>query len=149
MSKLGRIKNKLRTYWYKKQFLHFGKGACILGKIFVLPPKNVSLGDFSFLNEGVYLNAREKITIGSYVHISPFCIINTGKLDYTKKFSERSHIAEPVIIEDGVWIGSGVIINPGVIIGKNSVVGSGAVVTKNIPPNSLAVGVPAKVVREI
>ena len=52
-------------------------------------------------------------------------------------------------IGDGCWIGGGVIILPGVTIGEGCVIGAGSVVTKNIPANSLAVGNPCRVIREI
>jgi acetyltransferase-like isoleucine patch superfamily enzyme len=52
-----------------------------------------------------------------------------------------------VIIEDNVWIGDMVSIMPGVKIGQGSIIGSNAIVTKNIPPFSIAVGVPAKVIK--
>ena len=55
--------------------------------------------------------------------------------------------AQPVKIEDGVWIGGGAIILPGVTIGRNAVIGAGAVVTKDIPANAVAVGSPARVIR--
>lgn len=55
----------------------------------------------------------------------------------------------PVRIEENVWVGAGVIILPGVTIGKNSVSGAGSVVTKDIPANVVAMGVPCRVVREI
>ena len=55
----------------------------------------------------------------------------------------------PVRIEENVWVGAGVIILPGVTIGKNSVIGAGSVVTKDIPANVVAMGVPCRVVREI
>lgn len=57
--------------------------------------------------------------------------------------------AQPVKIEDNVWIGGGVIILPGVTIGENSVIGAGSVVTKSIPTNSVAVGNPCKIIRTI
>ncbi|OHB58918.1 MAG: hypothetical protein A2Y12_17715 [Planctomycetes bacterium GWF2_42_9] len=53
-----------------------------------------------------------------------------------------------VQIEDEVWLGEGVCVMPNVTIGKHSVIGSNAVVTKNIPPYSVAVGIPAKVIRQ-
>ena len=56
-------------------------------------------------------------------------------------------VADPITIGDNVWLGARVIVLPGVTIGENSVVGVGSVVTRDIPPSSLAVGVPAKVVR--
>ena len=61
----------------------------------------------------------------------------------TQGFSDLA----PVIIEDDVWIGARAIILPGVIIGKGSVIGAGAVVAKSIPPYSVAVGNPARVVK--
>ena len=61
----------------------------------------------------------------------------------------QQQFSQPVIIEDGVWLGTGVIINPGVTIGKNSVIGAGSVVNRSIPANVVAVGVPCRVLREI
>ena len=55
----------------------------------------------------------------------------------------------PVIIEDNVWIGEGVAIMPGVIIGENSIIATNSVVTKDIPPNSVAAGIPARVIKTI
>ncbi|MBN6777527.1 hypothetical protein JRG19_03045 [Pseudoclavibacter alba] len=56
---------------------------------------------------------------------------------------------EPITIEDGCWLGGGVIVCPGVTIGRRSVIGAGAVVTRDIPPFSLAVGNPARVIRAL
>ncbi|KAE8764841.1 maltose acetyltransferase domain-containing protein [Georgenia thermotolerans] len=57
--------------------------------------------------------------------------------------------AEPITIGDNVWLGGGVIVCPGVKIGENTVVGAGAVVTKDLPANVVAVGNPAKVIRQL
>jgi acetyltransferase-like isoleucine patch superfamily enzyme len=56
---------------------------------------------------------------------------------------------EPVILEDNVWIGAGTTILKGTCIGENSIIGAGSVVTKDIPPNSIAAGNPAKVIKHI
>ncbi|MCC6454727.1 MAG: acyltransferase [Caldilineaceae bacterium] len=53
-----------------------------------------------------------------------------------------------IVIEDDVWLGAQVCVMDGVVIGKGAIVGAGAVVTKDVPPNSLAVGVPARVIRQ-
>jgi maltose O-acetyltransferase len=55
----------------------------------------------------------------------------------------------PITLADNVWLGGGVIVCPGVTIGEDTVVGAGAVVTKNLPAGVVAVGVPARVLREI
>lgn len=55
----------------------------------------------------------------------------------------------PIIIEDNVWIGENVCIMPGTRIGKNSIIGALSVVTKDIPPYSVAVGTPAKVIKTL
>jgi maltose O-acetyltransferase len=57
--------------------------------------------------------------------------------------------ARPITVGDNVWLGGGVIVLPGVSIGANTVVGAGAVVTRDLPPNVLAVGVPARSVRSL
>ena len=102
-----------------------------------------------------------KITIGSHVLIASNVQIYTAT--HPIELSERlipgwtpdqaayfcRTYALPVTIEDGCWIGGGVIILPGVTIGKGCVIGAGSVVTKNIPADSLAVGNPCRVIREI
>jgi maltose O-acetyltransferase len=147
--KTNQLVCKLRDVHCKKSFSTFGDRSRILGRIKVYSPENIYLGHDTSINEGVILNARTKLTIGSHVHISPGVIINTGSLDYEKKGAERKHVAHAVTISDGVWLGSGCIINPGVTIGENTVIGAGAVVTKDIPPNCVAVGIPARVMKEI
>ncbi|MCX7595635.1 MAG: acyltransferase, partial [Fischerella sp.] len=61
--------------------------------------------------------------------------------------AEQGVTCKGIIIEDDCWLGHGVTVLDGVTIGKGSVIGAGAVVTKDIPPYSVAVGIPAKVVK--
>lgn len=62
---------------------------------------------------------------------------------------DKLEAAQPITLGDNVWLGGGVIVCPGVTIGDNSVIGAGSVVTKDIPANVVAVGNPARVLREI
>lgn len=109
------------------------------------------------IGEGVYIGYDvifdrihpDCITIGDYAEIGDRCIISAhsrGSLPLRDKYPRT---VEPVKIGRGAWIAPGCIIIQGVEIGENSVIGTGAVVTKSIPPNSLAVGVPAKVVKKL
>lgn len=61
----------------------------------------------------------------------------------------EDRLGAPIILEDNVWIGTRAIILKGVTIGEGAVIGAGAVVTRSIPSTTLAVGVPAKVIRQI
>ena len=68
--------------------------------------------------------------------------------DPTVPYREQGHVTAPVVIGRNVWLGSRSSSRRGVRIGDNAVVGAGAVVTQGHPANSLAVGIPARVVRE-
>lgn len=138
------------NFYYKNIFKSFGKKARIYGKIHIIKPENIFLGENSTLNEGCVLNAREKIQIGKNVHISAYSFLLTAGLEKNLNTQQnRDHFAAQIIIEDGVWIGAQAIILPGVRIGKNSIIGAGAVVTKNVPQNVIMAGVPAKQIGKI
>ena len=123
--------------------------------------QHISIGNNVIININCTFVDCNKITIGNNVIIASNVQIYTAThpvnisdrlLDnwsYNNPHAFFNTYALPVTIEDNVWIGGGVIILPGVTIGKNSVIGAGSVVNKSIPPNSLAVGNPCKVIRKI
>lgn len=89
------------------------------------------------------------ITLGSNVHITggtKFITHDGGTLLYRKQIPDLE-ITKPIVVGNDVYIGNNVIILPGVTIGNNVVIGAGAVVSKDIPDNSVAVGVPARVIK--
>ncbi|RAP47120.1 MAG: acetyltransferase [Methanosphaera sp. rholeuAM6] len=112
--------------------------------------KNIFVGTNFFANYHVTILDVNEVHIGDNVMIGPNTLISTVGHPISPR-GRRDHIAvtEPVTIGDDVWIGGNVTILPGVTIGSNVVIGAGAVVTGDIPDNSLAVGVPAKVIKEI
>ncbi len=138
---------KIRSNYWSIIFPNKPKNLRVLGKIYVERPYNVYLGKSVSLNHGCYLNARCNIYIGDACHLSPFVMINAGQLDLNN--SERLHISKEVKIGNRVWIATNAIINPGVTIGDDCVIGAGAVVTRNLPPNTLCVGVPAKPIKKL
>lgn len=92
-----------------------------------------------------------RISIGNSIDIGSSCHFSASSYDYSQKDrlpSSQRVETEGIILEDMAWIGAGVIILDGVTIGAKSIVGAGSVVTDSIPPHKIAVGSPAKVIRD-
>ena len=100
--------------------------------------------DFSY---GVFLEEHfpECITIHDNVDLGPCVIIVAHDSSYKCVSSEKNLVTKKVIIEQNVYIGAGSVILPGVRIGHHSLIGAGSVVSRDIPPNSVAFGNPARV----
>ncbi|MGP3973901.1 sugar O-acetyltransferase [Streptomyces sp. 8N114] len=110
----------------------------------------ISIGAGTFINFGAVFLDAAPITIGRDVQIGP----NVQLLTPTHEMDAERRRAGwekgvPITIGDNVWLGGGVIVCPGVTIGPDTVVGAGTVVTKDLPAGVLAVGNPARVVREL
>ena len=123
------------------------KSKSIADGVIIYFPWKVAIGNNSTLNQGVIIDGFGGVVIGEGVRIASNTVINTTDHafeDVDTFIYQQGFICAQVIIEDDVWIGSNCCINKGVTIGKGSVIGSGSVVTKDIPPYSIAVGVPAK-----
>lgn len=111
---------------------------------------NTIVGDNFFLNVNCKLMDSGKITIGNNVFIAPnVCLITEEHAMNVDQRLIGLEYTYPVNIGDNVWICAGAIVMPGVTIGANSVIGAGSIVTKDIPPDSLAVGNPCKVIRSL
>lgn len=112
--------------------------------------KKISVGDNFLTNYHVTILDIREVMIGDNVMIGPNCLISTVNHPLSP-MGRRKHlgIAKPVKIGNDVWLGGNVCVMPGVTIGNNVVIGAGAVVTKDIPDNSLAVGSPARIIRQL
>ena len=110
--------------------------------------KNITLGRRVFINSGCRFQDQGGITIGDDCLIGHNVVIAT--LNHDMRPSRRADlIPHPVVIGRNVWLGANVTVLPGVTIGGDAVVGAGSVVTKDVPAGSIAVGSPARVVREV
>ena len=111
---------------------------------------NIKVGDNFYANFDCIMLNGGGIEIGDNVLFGPRVGIYTS--NHAMDAWERTHgacYAKPVRIGNNVWVGAGVHINQGVTIGDNTIIGSGSVITKDIPANVVAAGVPCKVIREI
>lgn len=132
----------------------------LLGKIgndvTVTPPfwcdygYHISVGDFFYSNHNLIIQDGADVTFGDNVFIGPNCCFTTAEHAIDPEMRKSGvEIAKPITIGDNVWIGAGSTVLAGVTIGSNTVIGAGSVVTRDIPPDSVAVGVPCKVMRPI
>lgn len=111
---------------------------------------NVHVGNNFYANFNLTLVDDTDIFIGDDCMFAPSVILATGTHPVLPEIRKQVYVYNlPIHIGNCVWIGSGAIILPGVTIGDNTVVGAGSVVTKDLPPNVVAVGNPARVLREI
>jgi acetyltransferase-like isoleucine patch superfamily enzyme len=143
----------------KKKFLSFDDSADFrsgayavgcskikIGKRVVIRPNTMLFGDtYEPLN--ISITIGDDVMLGAGVHI----YVNNHRFDHvhTSFIDQGYYPDEAVIIGKGCWIGANAIILPGVEIGENTVVGAGTIVTRSLPAGVVAVGNPAKVIREI
>jgi len=133
-----------------KMFGKIGKNSWVEPPVHFAYGKNIFIGDNFYANFNFTVVDDYIIMIGDNVLIAPNVTISvTGHPVHCELRKAGEMYSFPVTIGNNVWIGSNVVINPGVTIGENSVIGAGSVVTKDIPPDVVAAGVPCKVIREI
>lgn len=112
--------------------------------------KNITLGEKVYFNFNCVVLDVARVNIGDNAMFGPAVQIYTAThpIDATERRTGLES-AKPVTIGADVWVGGGAIICPGVTIGARSIIGAGSVVTRNIPPDVIAAGNPARVIREL
>jgi len=117
-----------------------------------MTPERVYIGKNVSINRFVTIDASDggEISIGNNCMIGPYVLIRAADHrfdDLSQPIISQGHKPGQIIIEDNCWIAGHVTITRGVTIGSGSIIGANSVVTRNIPPNSVAAGNPAKVIR--
>lgn len=139
----------------KKKFRFFADTAEFRPGAYAIFPSEISIGDrvvirpgtMLFADPGVGITIEDGVLMGSGVHI----YTTDHRFDQPGvPVIDQGYVPSlPVVLKRGCWIGANAILLKGVTIGENSVVGAGSVVTRDVPPNVLVVGTPARVVRSL
>lgn len=141
-------RERIRASYYRQVCGSLGKNVRFSEGVTFQNPATLFIGDNVGINRNTWINAGGRVEIGNDVIIGPKVVIHSGNHKFDRldiPIRLQGWNTAPVIIEDDVWIGAAAIILPGVRIGKGSVIAAGAVVIKDIPPYSIAAGVPAEV----
>ena len=110
--------------------------------------KQVYIGEDLIIIDELEIRGNNLLTVGNRVAISPRAtLILSSRPPFRQSKTKDPVDKGPIVIEPDVWLGTGVIVMPNVTIGRGAIVGAGSVVTKNIPSMTIAVGVPAKPIR--
>lgn len=156
-----------KLYFKSRNYVNISQNCKFISHKSIFFGKNVVIGERAFFtadggeitvgsNTSFNVNSHINASVGGIINIGNDCLIGPNVVMRTAdhvfsnpkiNIREQGHVIKNIIIFDDVWLGSNVIIVGGVSIGKGSVIGAGAVVTKNIPPYSVAVGVPAVVIK--
>lgn len=139
--------------------IEIGAGTCVMhnAELHVfnfrdLPHAFIRVGRRTFIGESVVVRGQGGVTIGDDVLIAPqakILAVNHNFGDVGRPVIAQGISGRGIVIEDGAWIGAGAAILDGVRVGRGAVIGANAVVTKDIPPHTLAVGAPARVIRDL
>lgn len=146
-----RVLNALKSVYLRLFFkARIGKRVVYYSGIFLFTGRNLVVGD------DVDFAARVLVTTDGGLEIGNRVLIGYGTQIITRnhripplpgRIFDAGHTNGPVAIGDDVWIGAGCMVLPGVTIGSNAVIAAGSVVTRNIPGNAVAAGVPARVLK--
>jgi acetyltransferase-like isoleucine patch superfamily enzyme len=132
----------IRRLFYRLCGMKIGKNSAIHMFLRIYNPSGISIGEGTIVGEQVVLDGRAPLRIGNHVDIASRVMVYNSEHDIHSE--DFGPIEQAVEIGDYAFIGPQAIILPGVKIGKGAVVGAGAVVTKDVAPNGIVGGVPAK-----
>jgi len=109
----------------------------------------ISIGNYGVINPGVRISSANSITIGDSCLLAMNCYLSDADWHDVHHRIYAPGNSAPIVLKDNVWVGDSALVTKGVTIGENSIVGAYSVVTKDVPANTIVVGNPARIVKEI
>ncbi len=145
------MKRRLRMIYLKSQLRQLGAGSILYPETYLSYPQNISIGSDVSIAPGVFIGASSQgtITIGDRCAIAAGTRFVTPTHDYNVLPVSSVGINKDIIVGEDVWIGTSAIILPGITIHDGAVIAAGAVVAKDVPPDCVVGGVPAKVIKKL
>ena len=145
------LKSALPGSFWRRSLLRLfgakvGKGVVLKPRISVKYPWHLSIGDFSWIGERVWIDNLGKVIIGEHCCISQGALMICGNHNYKKPSFDL--MVEPIHIENGSWVGAGSKIAPGVVMGNNCVLSMGSTAIGKLEPNSIYQGNPATKIKD-
>ena len=134
-----------------KSRLSMGEGTGMAPNVSLRNGERIQIGKGCHIGERSFLWAGDstgRITIGDFVSIAPGVFITASdyRFEKGKAFRDQEKDEKDITIGNDVWLGAGVVVTAGVTIAEGCIVGAGAIVTKDLPPESIAAGVPARII---
>ena len=143
------LDRRRRAAVLRRAGIEVGTGAIVESGCFFFGA-DVSLGDYAVVNHRCYFDSKDQITIGPRTGLSMETMLFTSNHELGDEFKRwAAYKTAPIEIGAGVWIGTRVLVLPGVTIGDGCLVAAGAIVAKDLEPNGLYAGVPAKRIRDL
>ncbi len=122
-----------------------GANVIIKPNVNIKYPWKLKIGNHAWIGEGVWIDNLDDVIIGNHCCISQGALLLCGNHNYTK--SSFDLITNPIVLEDGVWIGAKSVVCPGTKIGSHAVLCAGSVVSNDVEPNAIYKGNPAEKVK--
>lgn len=147
---IDKVMFRLAWAWSRAKFAalmpHRGMGSVCHWSVDIKYPKNLSIGEQVVIGVGCSIGAHSTVHLGPHVRLSKDVQIETAGLDFTTA-PPYKHISRPIVIEEGVWIGTRAIVLGGVRVGRGAIVAAGAIVTRDVPAGAMVAGIPARIIR--
>lgn len=146
------VGGRLRTALLRMVGFKIGEGTVFWGAPTIVGGagmyQRLAVGKYCLISAGCYLDLSGTIQFGDNVGLAPFVQIYTGTHEIGGSANRVGRLTpKPVVVENGVWFGARCTVLPGVTVGRGAVIAAGSLVTKDVEPNALVAGVPAKVLR--